>query len=788
MSGVCASQQGPHLAAKPASLLLVSFPHQLLHALSALRHERRQSGVAEDAPAILLFWSYQAANHAADSEVCKFLTDALLAFPWVRLNIPSRRARTMHLSPYRRLIDRVKWFQHYLGDTHYEAYFFSHDASADHTAQALMQAFPTARRICYGDPPGFLYPPLKKPGDSHFSRGKIKRLFWNSRMVGVKKLMSAHKSIVAVNFQHQVNVKDVEVMPRELMLDTLRSIKSGVNGFSLIDQAWISTAINSGLTMHLLLMSNFSDGGLANFDNEIELYVALCSIHVPAGSQILIKPHAGTKRKFIECLVNKLDDWKVGVLPEALQNVPIEFIPELITNCRVLSVSSASVLLAHLFDCEVTHGLTDKLIDEYFNKECARDFGRSNKEMERKLSAIRQLRFSKNSYAEGHLSTKAAANLNVLFVARDTGAAGHIAALIEAAESNGVGSYLVAEGAAADYFSEKNLRFWSASKWFNVGANQPTQSEAIDLCVDKLKALKIDVVVCGRSSEENHGLEKFILWAAKSSNVQSIVMQDFWGDITNYDCCPDHYFVIDNLAAKITRQRVGASIHVVGSPKHARYKELDFEQLRENGRRLVSASLTTKLITFFGQDLLFLEGYKKVLQDVGAVVCEIEEAMFVYKPHPREKQASIEATLGILRDVGANPILLKDAAPELVTASSDLVLSCFSTIALDAAYMMSSSKATAVSIVCCDYPEDVSSYWRPATGLSEFPLVSEGLALAAQDIETLRDSIQKGLNDSERERQQRQSQSIFGVQGTSVDQAFAAIRAICAGSSKKAAR
>jgi hypothetical protein len=102
--------------------------------------------------------------------------------------------------------------------------------------------------------------------------------------------------------------------------------------------------------------------------------------------------------------------------------------------------------------------------------------------------------------------------------------------------------------------------------------------------------------------------------------------------------------------------------------------------------------------------------------------------------------------------------------------------------------MMSSSKATAVSIVCCDYPEDVSSYWRPATGLSEFPLVSEGLALAAQDIETLRDSIQKGLNDSERERQQRQSQSIFGVQGTSVDQAFAAIRAICAGSSKKAAR
>jgi len=266
MSGVCALQQGPHLAAKPASLLLVSFPHQLLHALSALRHERKQSGVAEDAPAILLFWSYQAANHAADSEVRKFLKQALLVFPWVRLNIPSRRARTMHLSPYRRLIDRVKWLLHYLGDTNYEACYFSHDASADHTAQALMQAFPTARRICYGDPPGFLYPPLKSLGDSHFSRGKIKRLFWKSRMVGVKKLMSSHKSIVAINFEEQVDDTNVEVIPRELMLDTLRGIKSGVNGFSLLDQERLFNLDNNGLPPHLGKSKN-------RLRNEAFLYV-----------------------------------------------------------------------------------------------------------------------------------------------------------------------------------------------------------------------------------------------------------------------------------------------------------------------------------------------------------------------------------------------------------------------------------------------------------------------------------------------------------------------------------
>jgi len=57
-------------------------------------------------------------------------------------------------------------------------------------------------------------------------------------------------------------------------------------------------------------------------------------------------------------------------------------------------------------------------------------------------------------------------------MARDTGAAKHIAALIDAAESNEVSTCFVAKGEAADCFSENNLRFWSASEWFGISAHR----------------------------------------------------------------------------------------------------------------------------------------------------------------------------------------------------------------------------------------------------------------------------------------------------------------------------
>lgn len=357
----------PDQPPRPAALLLVSFPHHLLHALSALRHERRLRGVAEDAPATLLLWSYRPAHHATSSPVRKLIEHALQAFPWVRLHVPSRRARTLHLSPYRRLTDRVKWFRRHLGGTAYETCFYSHDASADHTAQALMQAFPDARRICYGDPPGFLYPARDAAEASHFPRSRLKQLFWKSRMRGMQQLLHADQAIIAVDFgSPQTAARELHVLPRELLVDTLYRIKSGLDAFAPQASAWVAAHANGPEPAHLLLLSNFSDSGMARRQDEIALYTAICATHVPPGALLYLKPHIGSRSEFVQRLLARLSGWQVEVLPPAALQLPIEFMPELLASCRVLSVSSSSALVAYLFGCNIAHALTDELIRRHF--------------------------------------------------------------------------------------------------------------------------------------------------------------------------------------------------------------------------------------------------------------------------------------------------------------------------------------------------------------------------------------------------------------------------------------
>jgi hypothetical protein len=115
---------------------------------------------------------------------------------------------------------------------------------------------------------------------------------------------------------------------------------------------------------------------------------------------------------------------------------------------------------------------------------------------------------------------------------------------------------------------------------------------------------------------------------------------------------------------------------------------------------------------------------------------------------------------------------------EMAIASSDLVLSCFSTVGLDAAYMMCRPGAPDVSIVCADYPADVAGYWRPVTGLSEFPLVTEGLALAASDFPSLVGALRTGMDSAVRRRTAALSRAVFGEPSTALQRTFGIIQSV----------
>lgn len=330
-------------------------------------------GVPEDTPASIFVWSFQPANHASGSTYREILTTAVSNFPHIKLVLPSRLQRQLALSPYRALKDRIRWVKRKFANEQYGAIYFSHDASADRTAQIMMQAFPKAQHVCFGDPPGFLYSPYGFNGCPHSVGNWIKRNFWKSRLRGIEEQYEPVHSIIAVNFQQKEYEGTIEMLPHDILMDNLSRISAGLSDMLGNTPLKLAGETEEGEFHYVLLLSNFSESGLTRTEDELQMYTEICREHVPPGSLILIKPHFGTRSYFAKQLLERLSNYRAVLLPQLVQQIPIELMPELISGCTVLSVSSSSVLLSYLFQEAIIHALTPDLIRRYF-KASAMDY------------------------------------------------------------------------------------------------------------------------------------------------------------------------------------------------------------------------------------------------------------------------------------------------------------------------------------------------------------------------------------------------------------------------------
>ncbi len=345
------------------AVLLVSFPHQLLHALSALKFDRRLRSIVPDAPVILLIWSHQWFQHREGSTFRVFFGAALRDYPNVKLVFPDTHCRLFHLSPYRKVVDRADCLRRLLADEAVVACYFSHDVSADRTAQSLMQAFPVARRVSYGDPPGFLYPDDPVARFNYFPQHPLKAALWATRVRGLEIQYSPECAIIAIDFRGRTGgVGEVHVLERNDLLETLRRIRRGL-GPCLPDRLPNHASIN------VLVMGNFSNSRMTSRQGEMQLYEEICASHVRPGEIVYVKPHPGTDAAFVRQLIARLGACDARIFPDGDLGLPIELFEEFMAQGSVISVSSASVLIAYLFDCPVVHGLTDARVRRFFRSE-----------------------------------------------------------------------------------------------------------------------------------------------------------------------------------------------------------------------------------------------------------------------------------------------------------------------------------------------------------------------------------------------------------------------------------
>ncbi|MDP3871359.1 MAG: hypothetical protein Q8Q80_01735 [Methyloversatilis sp.] len=373
----------------------------------------------------------------------------------------------------------------------------------------------------------------------------------------------------------------------------------------------------------------------------------------------------------------------------------------------------------------------------------------------------------------------------LIFTMRDAGSAGHIAELAAGAAARGTLCQVVAEGPAQERLAARGIPHVRALTWLDTSVSRSDLLRSRAIAAERIQKFGASLVVCGRSSTDENGIDEIVIAAARSLGIPSVVVQDFWGDTWPEVSRPDHYLVIDTLAARLTEARTSATAHVIGSLKHARYRECDFQSFRRRGREALGLGMQAMTIGYFGQDILHLPGYHHVLRDIGHLAARMGDVSLFYKPHPRESTESSSRTISLLRGAGARPITVKNMEIEIAIAAADIVVSCFSTVGLDAAYMMCAADSPAVSIICADYPADVSGFWRSATGLTAFPLVTDGIALPAVDRQTLEVAIRTGLTNAERKRQADRSRMIFGNLDDPVKDAYELIERIVGNDSSK---
>lgn len=367
---------------KPTKAVIsVAFPHQLLLAITAVLRHRRADGLREDAPAVLFVWSHSDLSSEEAGEKQKVIEELVSQFPWIETRFLSRQENRSLLSK-KTVKAKTFFLRERLDWDSYSQVFYAHDLSIDFVAQAVMQACPSAERICYGDPPGILYArdfylslmyprgikwsTLRAPVS--FFRGIAARAAAWYRLPANDRVLTASTAVLML----PCDPSGTALRKTRLLIPPLHEVRAirerMAAGLSLIKKplSQLNDKLIDGSEKHLLLTSNLAESNISTPDQELCLYEKLVQRHVPSGGVVFIKPHAGSDIERLEVLNGRLADRNPTIILKGeLRFVPIELLLDRLGVTSVVSVSSASLTISYLFEFSKIYQLDDDLIDKY---------------------------------------------------------------------------------------------------------------------------------------------------------------------------------------------------------------------------------------------------------------------------------------------------------------------------------------------------------------------------------------------------------------------------------------
>lgn len=363
------------------SILCLYYPQQLLPGLAAVISYRRHHGTDVEAPLTVLVWNHPATERKTLERRLQAFKVLLEGFPWVTLFFPEQDEVKSHLSHNSRVMRKAKYLRGKFGQDVFVAVYYAHDISADFIAQSVMQAYPNASRVCFGDALGVVY------GNDYFTNQTypIGAVDAFSRPIRtIRNLLFRIKRTCLLPLRwHRLDANyAVLILPcdpggdfllgKDLLTVDYESLNYALNNLSdsaeryLINQKCLCEIRRN--TSVIMLLGSYSESGLISDIKECAMYVEAARLHISPGSKIILKSHSASKSEKIE-LVKQALSLHYETVVVINEDIPIEVMPSLAKHCNILSFSYSSVSLLYLYGIRVLHVMNDNFINTFFPQE-----------------------------------------------------------------------------------------------------------------------------------------------------------------------------------------------------------------------------------------------------------------------------------------------------------------------------------------------------------------------------------------------------------------------------------
>ena len=246
------------------------------------------------------------------------------------------------------------------------------------------------------------------------------------------------------------------------------------------------------------------------------------------------------------------------------------------------------------------------------------------------------------------------------------------------------------------------------------------------------------------------GLDEALL--ARSGGRPSFALQDYPGDANAIDgAYAGTYFVRDEAAGQLTRERFGLATVAVGSLRHASYAGLDVGRLRASTRARIAAADGQPVLGFFGQPPE-IPGHEAAFAHLTeALARQSAQPNVLLREHPkyadhRERHAAVLRRAGVtVHDASGG-----EAEPWL--AACDVVVTCFSHCSIDYAFLSACSEEPLGTVLFMLTTDEIRRFMREYAGVSLPDGVAAGLGSVVERAADVEPLLARALTADERAR------------------------------------